>query len=131
MFNIFILKTFDMLELIRSIPGSTFLLLFALYSFLVIFLSKKLARLDGTHREPIPEPTQFLPEELAYLKKGIKGSIITITMSLAKKKLLSIKNEGKKVQVKTQRKEFTNDRLRTKILNFFSTERTYADIFSQ
>ncbi len=119
-----------MLELIKNIPDSTFLILFALYSTVVIYFCKWRAHFDSTHNKSVPEPTQFLPEEIAYLNRGIKGTIVTTTMRLLKNKQISIKTVDKKLWVKTLKKGNENDKLRASILDFFSSERIYADFFS-
>jgi len=89
-----------MIEFIRSIPGPLFLLLYIVYSTIVIIAVKLYVSKDDTTQLDVPEPTKVQPVDIGLLKGGVRGAIRVAVYNLLKKKAISIKKEGKKIIVR-------------------------------
>lgn len=83
-----------MIEKLISIPGPLFLLYYALYSALVIYLIGKLAKNDSSKGYEIPEPTKLSPIDIALLSNGLKGVISSAVFNLWRLKAIKISKEG-------------------------------------
>jgi len=88
-----------MYDLIESIPGPIFLLIFLFYSIIVIIMMRRFATGDTTSSNSVIEPTTLSPLELSILENGTTGAVITSVFSLWNKGLVEIKSSDKKVQL--------------------------------
>jgi uncharacterized protein (TIGR04222 family) len=83
-----------MIELLGNIPGPYFLLVYFVFSVVIIIIAKIIAGRDSTRNMEIPEPSRLSPLEMAFLSKGVKGAVIVSIFNLWKKKKIEIK-QGK------------------------------------
>ncbi len=120
------------MDYIISIPGPVFLLVYSIYSVVIISIAKAISLNDYTAKMEIPETTEFEPFELAYLKNGIKGIIITSIFNLWKQKLIDIKKKKSYISMSTATKVKPNlNAIESFLFNFLYTESYYRNLFTQ
>lgn len=121
-----------MSDLIISIPGQVFLIIFSLYALAVIFIAKIIAKRDYTHTLEAPEPTHISPLDTALLKGGYKGAINVAIFYLWNSKHISIENNKNIVTLKKENSHLSNgDKLEKYILNKLSSPKSHSYFFSK
>lgn len=121
-----------MIEIIKEIPGSYFLLVYCVFSALIIILAKKFAKMDSTKEMEIPEPSKISPLDIALLNKGIKGAIIVSIFNLWRKKRIEIKKTKNNVTIKQITADLSGlNRLESVILKNTNSQKDYQYFFSE
>lgn len=121
-----------MIEIIKEIPGPYFLLLYCVFSALIIILAKKFAEMDSTKEMEIPEPSKISPLDIALLNKGIKGAVIVSIFNLWRKKRIEIKKVKNNVTLKQISADLSGlNRLESVILRNSSSQKYYRHFFTK
>ncbi len=84
-----------MIDLIKSIPGPYFLLIYLVYAAGIIFLFKRTIDNDDTGSIPTPEPTLFCTTELALLMGGLRRAITAALAKMKNYNIISVEQDGK------------------------------------
>jgi uncharacterized protein (TIGR04222 family) len=121
-----------MIDKLISIPGPIFLIVFAIFAFIVIYLAWKYSKSDYTKNLELPEPTKLSPLNIAILRRGIKGAIITSIFNLWRIKAIDITQNKKNVFIK-QKRHFEGElnKLERSIYNFSSQPRFYKHLYKK
>jgi len=85
-----------MIDFIESIKGPTFLVLYALITVVFIIVLKMMKRFKVDVDMPLPEPTNFTHEELAFLKLRKRGLLESALYSLWRKNAVTVKDGNAK-----------------------------------
>jgi len=119
------------MDFIISIPGPIFLIVYSVYSLVVIFIFKIISLNDYTRKMKVPETTEFDPLELAYLKKGIKGVLVTSIFSLWNKKVINLerKKSHTSITILNNQIERLNE-IERGILKFIGSGVKYQTLFT-
>jgi len=120
-------------EFIKSIYGPDFLLIYAVFSAIIIFVTYRIAKNDGTQNLPVPEPTKYTPFILSLLTHGVKGSVSLALFSLWQKKRIEIDNTaGGAIKITDNSKPLVgDDELETFVLKQAHIGRTYSEFFKK
>lgn len=121
------------IEFIKSIDGPIFLLVYIVFSVIVILITSRIANRDGTQYLQVPEPTKFSPQSLSLLSLGIKGAIRLAIFSLWKSKKIEIKplRKGNKIGISSNSINSSGENeLEDFILNKIVKGNKYEDLFT-
>jgi uncharacterized protein (TIGR04222 family) len=121
-----------MIEIIKEIPGPYFLLVYCVFSALIILLAKKFAEMDSTKEMETPEPSEISPLDIALLNKGIKGAVIVSIFNLWKEKRIEIKKVKNNITLKQISADVSGlNRLESVILKNTSNQKYYRHFFTK
>ncbi len=121
-----------MIDRIISIPGPTFLVYYFIYAIVVIVLTKLVSQYDYTSNKDIPEPTSLTPLELAILRKGYKGALISTFFNLWHKKIVSIEKSNRSLVIQQISNNTSHlNVLEKTICNYLVKPRYYRQFFTK
>lgn len=119
-----------MIDKLIEIPGPLFLLIFSVYSIIIISLSKIYSGRDYSYGYQIPEPTSLSPLDIAILRDGVKGAIALSIFNLWQKKAVDINTSEHALYIKQMPVSTDGmNKLEKTIYNFSSQTRTYRQFF--
>ena len=87
-----------MIELIKEIPGPTFLFYYILFAVFIVFFGKIYAVNDYTRNLEVPDPALLEPLDMALLTKGVDGAIKVTVFNLWKKQIIDFNQVPNKVK---------------------------------
>lgn len=120
-----------MIDYLTNIESTVFLLVYILFSAIIIIVAKYYIDRDSSFLLEVPEPTSISPVDTAILTKGIKGAIITTLFNLWSRKLITISRVGKSTYIKKVPDIHCElNQLENAIINFLKTPKLYRHFFN-
>jgi len=121
-----------MIEKLISIPGPIFLIIYTVYSVIVIYLIKVFVSRDSSLKFEIPDPTKLTPLDVGLLKNGLKGAIITSVFSLWRQKAIDISSNKNRVILKRKEAEILEfNKLESTLYQYLSKPKYYKMLFKR
>lgn len=120
-----------MIDFLRNIPGPAFLIFYGLYVLATIVLVRILYRREGKTDSFVPDPLDLSPLELAFLNKGLKGSIQLTVFSLVQQGKISMKKKGRDIYYQKDKKAKGENELEKAILGVIDGETPLKTIYGR
>jgi len=127
------------MEFIKSIPGPTFLLIFAVWAVIVIIVSRRFTGGPSENENSRLEPTKLTPLQLAFLAGGVKNALNVTMFKLLNAKKIELSDENSKKLIKMTgsatndmdaAEHYVMDMLKSQArTGFFFTQKKFKDGF--
>lgn len=114
-----------MIDYFISIPGPYFLFIYAVYAMVIILFFKLYVNKDYSHNFEVPEPTKLQPTDIAILKNGVKGAILTSLFNIWRLKGVDISLDKKSILLKQLHTDTTKFNKLEKIIYEYIKQPTY------
>ncbi len=120
-----------MLEILRQIPGTEYLLYYSVLSVCCILLARYLIKNDSSTGHQVPDPTDLDSTHIAVLRGGWAALVRSVIFKFYSEEKIKIKGEKKDVQLEAaEKKKVMSDPVENEIINNILKSPKPYDLFN-